>query len=199
MKNNTIIKKIIIVLGIIFIITVNVSYARWADLDDESADQISNQEEKNQELIVKENATKSNNNYLASLSVEGYKLIPEFDKQTLNYEINTEIQGDSVKVIATTENEKSKIEGIGDIKLENNENTIKINVIAENGDIRTYSLLIKKIQNTTTENQNIANETTDSKTTIINNKSITYVVIVICIVIVLFVIRKITKKKNRKH
>ena len=87
---------------------------------------------------------KSSNNYLKNLSVNGYQIIPEFDKQTINYEIKEEIGEEYIKIEAETDDEKSFVSGIGEVQLNSGENNIRIDVTAENGSVRTYFIKTTK-------------------------------------------------------
>lgn len=82
----------------------------------------------------------SSNNYLSSLSVEGYTITPEFDKEVLEYSLEVENGVSSVKVNAQAENSNATIKGTGDISVSEGNNNIEIIVTAENGNTRTYKL-----------------------------------------------------------
>lgn len=82
----------------------------------------------------------SSNNYLKSLSIDNINF--NFNKNTLNYDIALEKNTEKIKINAETEDAKARVDGIGEIKLKNGMNNIKINVNAENGSTRTYSLNI---------------------------------------------------------
>lgn len=84
------------------------------------------------------------NNFLNSLSVEGYTLSPEFNKYTLTYYIVIPSTVNSVNVYAEAENEKATTKISGNTKLSKKENTIKILVTAQNKTTRTYSIVATK-------------------------------------------------------
>ncbi len=80
----------------IFYINFYNVYGSFADFTDGDA---RNQTEKmEQEQNKKFDTLKSNNNYLSSLSVEGYELSPEFDKQTLEYTLNKKIKESEINI-----------------------------------------------------------------------------------------------------
>ena len=81
----------------------------------------------------------SDNSYLKTLSVDGYKLSPEFKKDTLEYTIEVKEETEKVKVSAETEDSKAKVTGIGELDL-TKETNYQIVVTAENGKTRTYTL-----------------------------------------------------------
>lgn len=105
-------------------------------------------ETKPQETQVQE-TPKSSNNYLKSLSVGTGTLTPEFYRET--YEYTVEFGEDvnlyelaNIELSAQTEDSRAKVEGTGTIDLVDGENSIKINVTAENGSVRTYTVKVIK-------------------------------------------------------
>ncbi len=84
----------------------------------------------------------SDNNYLSSLSVDGYQLDPFFDKETLIYELEVDNDINEVIVKAIAEDSKAKVLGVGDITVSEGLNKIDVKVVAENGNIKTYTLNI---------------------------------------------------------
>ena len=83
MKKSKIKVVISLMVLLVIMITMNKSYAGMADLTDEMSDTLANEQLTNQQKAESENANKSSNNYLSSLEVEGYRLLPEFDKKEL--------------------------------------------------------------------------------------------------------------------
>ena len=89
----------------------------------------------------------SPNNWLKTLSVTGYTMSPAFQVKNdvkQEYTITVPKKVSSVKVNATTVNAKASITGNGTVELNEGTNTIKIAVKAENGDIRTYVIHVKR-------------------------------------------------------
>ena len=138
--------KIIIISFMVISLTLisNTAMASFAEWDDKAADQRRNEEIKEQEEEDKENSGKSSNNFLKSLSIDGMELTPEFDKQTVDYKITKEVDADEIEVKAEAEDTRATVNGIGIIKLQVGENTINIEVVAENKIARTYKIKLTK-------------------------------------------------------
>ena len=92
-------------------------------------------------------ASYSNNNYLSSLSIEGYELSPTFNKDTLEYSVTLPETVEEINLIASKEDNKASISNIGIIKVEEGNNKIEVLVTAENNNKRTYIInaLVKEI------------------------------------------------------
>lgn len=86
--------------------------------------------------------SKSNNNYLKSLEIEGFNI--EFSKEEINYNINVNEVINSLKINAIPEDDKSNVEIIGADDLKQNDGNIFINVKAENGDIKKYTISVHR-------------------------------------------------------
>ena len=98
--------------------------------------------------VIRVNRQSYSNTYLSSLSVEGYTLSPVFDKKELSYEVIVEKEIEKVRVDASTENIESKVEGQGEIILNEKETEIKVRVISKSGVKRIYKIkVIKKLGN----------------------------------------------------
>lgn len=87
---------------------------------------------------------KSANKALKSLEIESVSLEPEFNKETTNYSVTVGKDVDSLKINAQAEDEKAKVTIAGNEQLKIGENTIKISVTAEDGTVRTYTVIAKK-------------------------------------------------------
>lgn len=81
------------------------------------------------------------NNYLSNLSIEGYELTPDFDKETLEYSVTLEPGTENIVVNASVEDKTASVKGIGEVSVTEGINTINIVVTAENGNERTYKIL----------------------------------------------------------
>ena len=106
------------------------------------------QETPPQETQVQE-TPKSSNNYLSSLSIGTGTLSPEFYRETFEYtvEFGEDInlyELTSLEISAQAEDSRAKVSGAGTIELVEGENTININVTAENGSVRTYTVKVVK-------------------------------------------------------
>lgn len=204
------IKNIVVILIIIVsLIFTNKVYASFAEMDDATSDKQRNEQLQEQEQQDKENFGKSSNNYLKGLSIKGLKLTPEFDKQTIDYTIEEELNVDSIEISADLDDSRAKVSGTGNIKLEPGENNIIIDVTAENGIVRTYNIKVtKKGEKTTSENKEENTETNivgenviDTSTTPVqganNSKTFITVIMVVVVLAILYLLAKKTKK--RKH
>ena len=83
------------------------------------------------------------NNRLKSITVGDYELFPDFDKDTLDY--NVIITGNAtatVTLAAEAYHSTAKIEGTGSITLKAGSTDYPIKVTAENGDVRIYTVSI---------------------------------------------------------
>ena len=139
-------------------------YGSFADFTDGDA---RNQTEKmEQEQNKKFDTLKSNNNYLSSLSVEGYELSPEFDKQTLEYTLNKKIKESVINIKAIADDSKATVIGTGNIKINKNQNKFRIDVTAESGTVRTYIIKI-------TQDDNFSTITNEDENTTINDMKMT--------------------------
>lgn len=81
-------------------------------------------------------ASLSKNNYLSSLSIEGYEL--DFKRDVLEYNLEVDHDVTSIEVKATKADSTASIKGTGSIELSEGVNVVKINVTAQNGSVRTY-------------------------------------------------------------
>lgn len=94
----------------------------------------------NKKPSVDINKKYSSNNYLKSLSIEGYDLEPAFDKNTLEYNVTLDVDTELIKINAETEDSKATLKGIGEVKVSDGTNEINIIVTAENGNEKTYKI-----------------------------------------------------------
>ena len=155
--------------------------AGYADFTEEEAAEKAREyeESRNNTVTAEYYVGKSSDNYLKSLSIEGYDLYPEFNRQNDTYTIY--VKDDSIStfnVTAEANNENAKIEGIGNVTVSQEERIINIKVTAENGDLKVYTI-------------NIENEANKPK------KINVYIIVIIIFILiggVILVIRKIKKK-----
>ena len=156
----------------------------YADFtEEEAAEQEKVYEESKNNITADSLVGKSSDNYLKSLSVEGYKLSPEFNRQQDTYTIY--VKDDSVNtfnVLAEPDNETAKIEGIGNVTVSADQRIINIKVTAENGDLKVYTI---KVENEDTKKGEQINY---------NN-----IIIIIAIVIIIFIILVILLRKKNKR
>lgn len=88
-------------------------------------------------------ANNNPNSYLKSIKVND-KELDGFAYDKLNYSMEADAGVDSIKIEATSINNKASIEGLGTVKLENGDNKITIKVTAENGNVTNYVLVVNK-------------------------------------------------------
>lgn len=81
----------------------------------------------------------SNNNYLKSLTIDGYNLSPSFNKDVTSYNVEVDELIEKININAETEDKTATIEGIGEKSLEK-DNIFQIVVKAENGQVKTYTI-----------------------------------------------------------
>lgn len=152
------------------IVSANPNSSRgFADYSDEDA------EKENEKLVENQDekfdTTKSNNNYLESLKIEGYELTPEFDKQTVDYKIDKPITDSNVTITAKAFDDKAKISGSGNIKIEDNQSEFRIDVTAESGSVRTYKISFEKVdeEKKETDETDKTDETDETENIIVND------------------------------
>lgn len=157
----------------------------YADFtEEEAAEQEKVYEESKNNITADSLVGKSSDNYLKSLSVEGYKLSPEFNRQQDTYTIY--VKNDSVNtfnVLAEPDNETAKIEGIGNVTVSADERIINIKVTAENGDLKVYTI---KVDNEDTKNSGE------------NNYRNNIIIVVVIAIIILITLVIVLRKKNRR-
>lgn len=83
---------------------------------------------------------KSTNNYLKSLSVDGYTLSPEFNKNTLEYTVNVESSVEEINISASKEDSYSSISGTGKKQVNEGDNKFQVVVTSEVGSSKTYTI-----------------------------------------------------------
>ena len=89
------------------------------------------------------NKTSSSNNYLSSLEIEGYKLNPNFNKNTTSYNLTIQDDISEINVIAKAEDNKATVNGSGKQTIKIGDNKIELVVVADNGDEKNYNILVK--------------------------------------------------------
>ena len=197
-----IVNLLIILLAFILMFST-ISFASMADWSDEEADKQTEEELKEQKDQDAQAVGKSSNNFLASLSIEGYVLTPKFDKQTINYTIDAKV-GDIVNIEATAEDSRAEVLGTGKVKIIDDKEPIEITVKAENGIERTYFIDTSNGKNTssnsiTNEEVKEYNAETTSKSVEMkeNEKNNLIIIIVIAIVVLLLLFVAFPKKKKK--
>lgn len=93
------------------------------------------------------NATRSalsSNAYLKELSAKGFNLNESFDKTRLNYSMNVDANTKSLNLTALAENDKAKVEILGNSNLKVGSNILMVSVTDENGFSKIYQLDVIK-------------------------------------------------------
>ena len=83
---------------------------------------------------------KSSNNLLAALNTSVGTLEPAFDANIGEYNITLPSGTQMISINAETADNKSRVEGLGETKLESGDNTITIKVIAEDNSEKIYTI-----------------------------------------------------------
>lgn len=83
---------------------------------------------------------KSTNNYLSSLTIEGYTLDKEFKKDETEYSIMVENDVNKIKINAQLDDSSATVTGIGEVEVKEEINKLEIKVTAEDGSTRIYTL-----------------------------------------------------------
>ena len=86
----------------------------------------------------------SPNNKLSSLSVQGQSLTPYFDTDTLEYSLVVPYEVSAIVISASAYDSDATISGTGTVSLNVGVNELKVDVTAENGNIRTYTLTVAR-------------------------------------------------------
>ena len=98
---------------------------------------------------------KEKNNYLSLLEIENATLTPNFNKNTINYNVNVENNINKVNVTVKKESNKATVKytyngktitNLNDLSLNIGDNTLTIEVKAENGDKKVYTVIINRKQ-----------------------------------------------------
>ncbi len=92
----------------------------------------------------KPDPNKSSNNNLKSITIDGVELVPEFNKDTLEYSSTVEGNVEKITINAEVEDGKSYIEGLGEKELQEGLNEFTLVVTAENGNIKEYKISISR-------------------------------------------------------
>ena len=90
----------------------------------------------------------SNDNTLKSLNVQGYIFNTPFSSSKYEYQINIDENIDSINIVAEANNSFAIIEGLGEHSLVSGKNEFKINVTSQNGEKRSYTIIVNKSSGT---------------------------------------------------
>ncbi len=136
--------------------------------------------------------TKSNNNYLSKLEIDGYLI--DFYKRTNEYEIELENGKNKLFVTAELEDKSATLEIVGADNIKANNNKIEIIVTAENGTQNTYTINVIYDDDTNKKSLDDINIIKKIKDFFIEYK--TYIIIGVLSIILLIIIVMIINKIN---
>lgn len=92
-------------------------------------------------------ANGDSNTNLSSLYLSVQGLNPDFSKDKTNYSLFVPSSVSDISVNATPESSNSRVEVSGNNNLKSGDNLITINVIAQSGDSKKYSIIVTKTDN----------------------------------------------------
>lgn len=122
----------------------------------------------------------SGDNFIKSLTIKGYELA--FNKDTLEYELKVKNNVKSLEFDIELNDNNASFEIFGNENFKSGKNTVEIKVTAENGNTKTYSIVVNK------ESKEVIEEETE--TTKSNSKGIIIFLIVLVIIGLVYVIFK---------
>lgn len=100
-------------------------------------------------ITITDQASKSNNANLSSLSITNHTITPTFNKNITNYSLTVPYSVSSITVNATKEDNKASLTGTGAKALNVGNNTIQVVVTAEDGITKkTYIVNVTRQENT---------------------------------------------------
>ena len=147
----------------------------------------------------KEEVVKSDNNYLQEIILSNGTL--DFNKDILEYNFTVQNEVNELEINAKPEDSKATIKGNGSYRIEIGNNLIKLDVIAENGHTREYTINVLKEESHKEDITLDENQDSDPKEI---NKNINlnlpkYLVISLGVTILLVVLGVLWLKKNKKE
>lgn len=92
--------------------------------------------------ITNTSSKENTSNYLSSLEIEGYDILPKFTKDNTDYTLNIEKDINAIDIKATPENKNATVKGTGKKAVSDGENKIEITVTNQKGDSLTYNILV---------------------------------------------------------
>ena len=99
----------------------------------------------------------SSNNYLKSLQISEEGLTPDFVKTKTNYTLSVGPKVTSINVNAKAEDSSATVTVSGNTDLKDGDNNIYITVVAENGNKRTYTIIVNKSADPVKSNSYLSN------------------------------------------
>ena len=89
---------------------------------------------------------KSTNNNLNSLSIDGYTLDQEFNKDVFDYSVTVKEGTEKINVNAKVADGNAKVSGTGTLDVSEGVNDIKVVVTAEDGSKKTYNIKVMVLE-----------------------------------------------------
>jgi len=132
------------------------------------------------------------NNLLSDIKVDGYDIKFEPDTELYKIESKTEIK--KLNLTVTPQSEKAKVETMGNKDFIQGDNTVRIRVTAENGDIREYVIKVTIGENKEEKKKTVEEKEQEKKEA--NTKSIIIVSIVSVVVLAGVVVFIMIQKKK---
>ena len=86
----------------------------------------------------------NNNNYLSSLTIDGYDLNTSFKKTNTTYFINVDNNVSNININAIAEDDNAKVTVYGNNNIKSGKNKVLISVTSENGNVRFYRVFVNK-------------------------------------------------------
>ena len=105
-----------------------------------------NGQEKTYTITVNRKDDRSNNNFLKEIELSAGKI--KFNKDKTEYKVSVPYENQSFDIKAKADDEKSKIEIVGEKELQLGENIFTIKVTAENEEVREYKIIVTRIEKT---------------------------------------------------
>lgn len=141
---------------------------------------------------------KDSNYYLSNLEIEGYDI--DFRKDKSRYKVILKDNVNEVKINATSESSKAKVEVKGAEDLKANDYKVTINVTAENDSVKTYTINFYEEAKETISKGNKKLNISSVKKFISKNRIYFYISggVVAFIVLVIFIVSIIRNKKFDK-
>ncbi len=99
----------------------------------------------------------SPNNKLSGLSVEGYNISPSFNADTHSYDVIVDNSVSSISIRASALDSKAAVSGAGSVNLNSGSTQIAVEVKAENGTVRKYTINVAK-RGSSSSSQNSAQD-----------------------------------------
>lgn len=102
---------------------------------------------KNEQLTTNNTIQKSSESRLKELKIDVEGLTPKFDKNTTEYYLIVDLSVKKINITAKTIDNSAKWVAYGNKNLKEGENTVTINVTAEDGTKRVYYIHVTKVDN----------------------------------------------------